>query len=387
MKLFKRPLLLLLIVFTAIFSACDNKSGNNDNANAAPQAPQPQVVQDNPNWAKEDGLYAVFNNSKGKIVCKLEFAKAPFTVSNFVTLAEGKNPKTTFRNGQPFFNGLTWHRVEPNFVIQGGDPAGNGSGGPGYEFPDEIDPSLGHSRPGTLAMANSGPNTNGSQIYITKVATPPLDGKYNVFGYVVSGMSVVNATTVGDKMDTVTIIRVGKDAQAFDAVATFNAKMLACQKQMDDARKAQEEQLQAAIKQHNAQVAQMAATYPTWDAKAKAKYPNASRTSSGLYYIIEKQGTGAIAKSGQTAVVNYTGTLWDGKKFDSSLDRGKPFEFPVGQHRVIDGWDEGFGLLKVGTKAKLIIPYYLAYGDQGTPGGPIGPKADLVFEVEMLGVK
>jgi peptidyl-prolyl cis-trans isomerase A (cyclophilin A) len=384
MKLLKRPLLLLLIGFTAVFTSCDNKSGNSD---ATTPAPQPQVIKDDPNWPNEDGLYAVFTNSKGKIVCKLEYAKAPLTVSNFVSLAEGKNPKATFRSGKPFFNGLTWHRVEPNFVIQGGDPAGNGSGGPGYEFPDEIDPTLAHSRPGTLAMANSGPNTNGSQIYITTVATPPLDGKYNVFGYVVSGMSVVNATTIGDKMDTVSIVRVGKDALAFDAVATFTAKMEAAQKQMDEARKAQEGQMQAAIKQHNAQVAQMAASYTGWDAKAKAKFPNAGRTPSGLYYLIEKQGAGALALQGQTVVVHYTGTLWDGKKFDSSLDHGKPFEFPLGQHHVIDGWDEGFGLLKVGTKAKFIIPYYLAYGDQSVAGSPIGPKADLIFDVEMLGVK
>ena len=390
MKQFKTSLSVLLILFTGLFSSCNNKSSNTDatavTKDTVAAAPAPVVAADDANWSNEDGLYAVFTNAKGKIVCKLEYTKVPLTVSNFVSLAEGKNPKATVNKGKPFFNGLTWHRVESTFVIQGGDPAGNGSGGPGYAFPDETDPTLTHAKAGTLAMANSGPNTNGSQIYITKSPTPMLDGKYNVFGYVVSGMSIVNSTVIGDKMDTVSIVRVGKDAQAFDAVATFTKKMAECQKQMDDAKKKQDEQMQAAIKQHNAQVAAMAASYKGWDAKVKAKYPTAKRTASGLYYLVTTAGTGPAAKPGQTVVAHYTGTLWDGQKFDSSVDRGQPFEFAIGQHRVIDGWDEGFGLLKVGTKGKLIIPYYLAYGDQGA-GGAIPPKADLVFDVQMLGVK
>lgn len=356
MKLLKRPLLLLLIGFTAIFTACDHKSGNTDATTPAPKAaPQPQVIKDDTAWMKEDGLYSVIFTPKGKIVCKLEYKKVPLTASNFVTLAEGKNEGTKVAKGKPFYDGLIFHRVDPGFVIQGGDPNGNGSGGPGYEFPDEVDPSLGHSKPGTLAMANSGPNTNGSQFYITLAATPNLDGRYNVFGYVVSGMSAVNATAIGDKIDSVRIVRVGKEASDFDAPKTFMAQ----------------------YKIFNA----------TFDDKVKARFPNAIKTASGLYYVIDKQGNGPLAKVGQTVTVNYTGTLWNGTKFDSSLDHGQPFSFPLGQHKVIQGWDEGFGLLRVGTKAKLIIPYKLAYGDQGTPGGPIGPKADLIFEVEMLGVK
>jgi peptidyl-prolyl cis-trans isomerase A (cyclophilin A) len=390
MKQFKKTIPILLLACTALFSSCNTKPAGDAVAAASPdtaaQAAAAPVAQDDVNWSKEDGLYAVFTNAKGQIVCKLEYVKAPLTVANFVTLAEGKNPKSTVNKGKPFFNGLTWHRVEPGFVIQGGDPNGNGSGGPGYSFINEVDPALTHSKAGTLAMANSGPNTNGSQIYITKAPTPPLDGKYNVFGYVVSGMSVVNATAIGDKMDTVTIVRVGEAAKAFDAIATFSAKMASSQKQMDDAKKQQDDQMQAAIKEHNAQIAQMAAADKGWDAKVKAKFPTAKRTASGLYYTVDKQGSGVLAKPGQTVVAHYTGTLWDGTKFDSSKDRGQPFEFPLGQHRVIDGWDEGFGLMKVGSKGKLIIPYYLAYGDKGA-GGAIPPKADLIFEVEMLGVK
>lgn len=390
MKQLKQTVPMLLIALTALFSSCNNNKPADEAqqtlpVDTTPAAPAP-VSQDDANWRSEDGIYAVFSNAKGQIVCKLEYTKAPLTVANFVTLAEGTNPKTNFRKGKPYFNGLTWHRVEPDFVIQGGDPEGTGRGGPGYEFINEVDPTLTHNRAGTLAMANAGPNTNGSQIYITKQPTPMLDGKYNVFGYVVSGMKVVNATTVGDKMDSVTIVRVGKDAEAWDAVATFNKKMAECAKIIEDQKKERDAKMQAAIKQHQAQVAQMAATYPQWDAKVKAKYPGARRTASGLYYLITTPGTGPKAKPGQIVVAHYTGTLWDGKKFDSSLDRGNPFEFTLGGHQVIDGWDEGFGYFPVGSKGKLIIPFYLGYGDQGSP--PVIPaRADLVFDVQMIGVK
>ena len=359
MKLFKRSLPLFLIAFTGLFTSCGDKSSSNDTTastiTAAPPAPVAPAIQDDTSWAHEDGLYAVISSTKGKIVCRLEYKKEPLTVANFVSLAEGKNEGTKVKKGQPYFDGMTFHRVEPGFVIQGGDPNGNGSGGPGYQFPDEIDPSLGHSQPGTLAMANSGPNTNGSQFYITLAATPNLNGRYNVFGYVVSGMSAVTATVIGDKMDSVRIVRVGQDAASFDAPKTFMAQ----------------------YKIFNA----------SFDDKVKAKFSTAKKTASGLYYVIDKQGTGAFAKTGQTVVAHYTGTLWNGKKFDSSVDRGQPFEFPIGQHRVIAGWDEGFALFRVGSKGKLIIPSKLGYGEQGTPGGPIPPNADLIFEVEMLGVK
>jgi peptidyl-prolyl cis-trans isomerase A (cyclophilin A) len=356
MKFLKKPLLLLLVGFAATFTSCDNKSSSGDSAqkDVTPAAtPVPAAVDDTA-WAKENGLYAVISTTKGKIVCELEYKKAPLTVANFVTLAEGKNEGTKVAKGKPFYDGLTFHRVDPGFVIQGGDPNGNGSGGPGYEFPNEVDPSLGHSKPGTLAMANSGPNTNGSQFYITLAATPNLDGNYNVYGYVVSGMSVVNATAIGDKIESVKIVRVGKDASDFDAPKVFMTQFKIFGASFDD--------------------------------KVKARFPNAIKTASGLYYVIDKPGTGPMAKVGQTVTVHYTGTLWNGTKFDSSVDRGEPFSFPLGQHRVIPGWDEGFGLLRVGTKGKLIIPYNLAYGDR-SPGAGIPPKSDLIFEVEMLGVK
>jgi len=169
----------------------------------------------------QDGLYAEFDTTKGKIVVKLEFEKTPLTVANFVGLAEGtKNyskdgsaPKP--QNGAPFYDGIVFHRVIKGFMIQGGDPTGTGRGGPGYRFKDEIDPSLKHNRAGILSMANAGPATNGSQFFITHVATPHLDGRHAVFGHVVEGQSVVDAIGQGDKINKLKIIRVGDKAKAF----------------------------------------------------------------------------------------------------------------------------------------------------------------------------
>lgn len=351
-----------------IFSSCNAKQPTESSTqnNQQSELKQPAMaVNENPNWSKEDGLYAEFNTSKGKIVCKLEMDKTPITVANFVSLAEGNNLKATVNKGKPFYDGLTFHRVITNFMIQGGDPQGNGSGGPGYSFADEIDASLKHVGPGILSMANAGPGTNGSQFFITHVATPWLDGKHTIFGSVVEGQTVVNAIAQGDKIESLKIIRIGAAAKKFDAPGTFanGDKLL-------------KEKAAAAAKLEGEAFAK----------KVKEKFPNAVKTASGLYYVVDKEGTGAKANKGQTVVAHYTGTFWDGQKFDSSLDRGQPFEFPLGQGRVIAGWDEGFGLFKVGSKGKLIIPYNLAYGEQGYPGA-IPPKSDLIFEVEMLGVK
>jgi peptidyl-prolyl cis-trans isomerase A (cyclophilin A) len=347
-------------------------------AQAKPAAPAPGT--ENPNWAKTDGIYAVFTTGKGKIVCELEYKKIPMTVGNFVSLCEGNNPQAKAYQGKPFYDGLKFHRVIANFMIQGGDPMGSGAGDPGYKFPDEFDPSLRHTGPGILSMANAGPGTNGSQFFITHVATPWLNDKHTIFGHVVEGQSVVNGIAPNDTMYTVRIVRVGKAAKEFDAPKAFMKGQEEGLKKAEEAKKKAEEdrlKAEAVAKEKEA----------TWDARAKAKYPNAQKTASGLYYVIDVEGTGAVPQPGQTVVAHYTGTLFDdGSKFDSSVDRGQPFEFPIGQHRVIAGWDEGFALLKVGSKGKLIIPSKLAYGSRGA-GGVIKPNADLVFEVELLGVK
>jgi peptidyl-prolyl cis-trans isomerase A (cyclophilin A) len=319
-----------------------------------------------------DGLYAKFYTTDGDILVKLEYGKAPMTVANFVALAEGDQKNTFKEAGVPFFDGIKFHRIisiangdQQDFMIQGGDPTGTGSGSPGYSFPDEFDPSLKHNRPGVLSMANSGPNTNGSQFFITIVPTPWLDNKHSIFGFVEEGQDVVNKMKKGAIMDSVRIIRIGKNAEKFDAVKAFTSA------QQDLIRKQEETRMAAKTNFEN---------------EMKAKYPGAKQTASGLMYIIEKEGTGPNPQKGQTVSVHYAGYLTDGKKFDSSFDRNEPIEFPLGMGNVIQGWDEGIALLKKGGKAKLIIPSQLAYGERGA-GGVIPPNATLVFDVELVDIK
>ncbi len=171
---------------------------------------QSQVVQ---SAELADGLYAKLRTNQGEIILKLAFEKAPLTVINFAGLAQGTKD-SNIQTGEPFYNGLKFHRVIDNFMIQGGDPKGNGRGGPGYRFKDEIT-DLKHDRAGILSMANAGPNTNGSQFFITHNATPWLDGKHTVFGHVVKGMDVVNRIKKGDFIRKVSIIRIGEKAKNF----------------------------------------------------------------------------------------------------------------------------------------------------------------------------
>lgn len=311
-----------------------------------------------------DGLYAKMETNKGAIYLAFEYKKTPMTVANFVGLAEGTIPNTA-RPNQAFYDGLIFHRVIKDFMIQGGCPKFNGTGDPGYKFPDEIDTTLKHNGAGILSMANAGPNTNGSQFFITHKETPWLNGKHSIFGHVVKGQEVVNAIQQNDTIRKVIILRKGKEAEKFDAPKVFET----LKKQKDDelilAEKQKEEQTEKLLKE---------------------KFGNAQITSSGLRYIIEKEGDGDKPKAGQTVVVHYTGMFLDGKKFDSSYDRNQPLELPIGVGRVIKGWDEGIMMLKKGSKAKLIIPYQLGYGEQGYPG-VIPPKSWLIFDVELLDIK
>jgi cyclophilin family peptidyl-prolyl cis-trans isomerase len=171
-----------------------------------------------------DGLYAEIETNKGSIIVELDYKKAPVTVANFVTLAEGKNEFVTDENlkSKPFFDGLKFHRVIEDFMIQTGDPLGTGSGDTGYKFKDEIT-DLKFDKAGVLAMANNGPGTNSSQFFITHVETPWLDGKHTIFGHVVEkGQEVVNKVVQGDNIVSVTIIRNGEAAKKFDAVKVFH---------------------------------------------------------------------------------------------------------------------------------------------------------------------
>lgn len=320
----------------------------------------------------KDGLYAEFVTSEGEFVTELYYQKAPMTVGNFVALAEGNHPKVDEEyKGEKFYDSIIFHRIIDGFMIQGGDPTGTGQGGPGYKFPDEFNPELTHEK-GVLSMANAGPGTNGSQFFITLVPTPHLDGKHSVFGKLVEGEAVVDSigkveTTPRDKpvkdvvIETVNILRKGSDAKAFDAVEAFKNGVELAEEAKAEAMALRAQQLEEASEGFEV-------------------------TDSGLRYVItEENPSGTSPEAGDMVKVHYTGYLLDGTKFDSSLDRGEPIEFPVGTGRVIPGWDEGIMLLKTGEKAELVIPSELAYGAR--PTGPIPANSILKFEVELIDVE
>ncbi|HMI06705.1 MAG TPA: peptidylprolyl isomerase [Flavobacterium sp.] len=308
----------------------------------------------------ENGIYAKFNTPKGSILVKLTHDKTPGTVGNFVALAEGNLDNKAKPQGQPFFNGLKFHRVIPDFMIQGGDPQGTGTGGPGYKFDDEFHQDLSHDTPGVLSMANSGPGSNGSQFFITHIATPWLDNKHTVFGNVVEGQDVADAIEQGDTMDSVEIIREGDEAKKWNAVEAFRT--------FEGSRAKRE-----------------AAEREAAEAKMEKLAAGFQKTESGLRYQIINKGNGKKAENNKTVSVHYEGSLENGKVFDSSYKR-KPIEFPLGQGNVIEGWDEGIALLQVGDKARFVIPSHLGYGSQGA-GGVIPPNATLIFDVELMDVK
>ncbi|WP_395053560.1 peptidylprolyl isomerase [Flavobacterium sp.] len=309
----------------------------------------------------ENGIYAKFNTTQGAILVKLMHDLTPGTVGNFVALAEGNLENKARPQGTPYYNGLKFHRVIPDFMIQGGCPQGQGTGGPGYSFDDEFHPSLKHNKPGILAMANSGPASNGSQFYITHVPTSWLDNKHTVFGEVVDGQDIVDAVAQGDVLETLEIVRVGEEAQKWNAVEAFRTFEGNRQKKIEDAKKLGE-----------AKMEELAAGF--------------DKTESGLRYKMIQKGSGKNAENGKTVAVHYEGSLETGKVFDSSYPRKKPIEFKLGQGQVIEGWDEGIALLQVGDKARFVIPSHLAYGESGA-GGVIPPNATLIFDVELMDVR
>jgi FKBP-type peptidyl-prolyl cis-trans isomerase len=309
----------------------------------------------------KDGLYAKFNTTKGAILVNLEYKRTPGTVGNFVALAEGNLENSAKPQGAPYYNGLKFHRVIPDFMIQGGCPQGTGTGNPGYKFDDEFHPDLKHDRPGILSMANAGPGTNGSQFFITHVETPWLDHKHTVFGHVKEGQDIVDGIAQGDMITTVEIVRVGADAENFNAIEAFRTFEGSREKRIAAEREAK-----------RAELDKLAAGF--------------EETQSGLRYQIIQKGKGKKAEAGNMVSVHYKGQLADGTVFDSSYKRNQPLDFQVGVGQVISGWDEGISLLHVGDKARLVIPSDLGYGAQGA-GGVIPPHATLVFDVELMDVK
>ncbi len=309
----------------------------------------------------QEGIYAKFNTTKGSILVKLTHDLTPGTVGNFVALAEGNLENKVKPQGVKYYDGLKFHRVIPNFMIQGGCPQGTGTGDAGYKFDDEFHPSLKHDRPGVLSMANAGPGTNGSQFFITHIPTDWLDGKHTVFGHVVEGQDIVDAVAQDDVLETLEIIRVGAEAEKWNAVEAFRTFEGSRAKREAAERAAAEEAME-----------KLAAGY--------------DKTESGLRYKIIQKGNGKQAEAGKTVAVHYKGALENGKEFDNSYSRKKPIEFPLGRGNVIEGWDEGIALLQVGDKARFVIPSHLGYGSRGA-GGVIPPNATLIFDVELMDVK
>ncbi|XOF35422.1 MAG: peptidylprolyl isomerase [Candidatus Electrothrix sp. YB6] len=314
----------------------------------------------------DDGLYAKIKTAKGDILLNLYYDKTPLTVINFVGLAEGtlKFGGADKPTGIHFYDGLKFHRVIKNFMIQGGCPLGTGTGGPGYTFADEIVPELRFTGPGVLAMANAGPATNGSQFFITHVATPHLNGKHTIFGHVVEGQDVVNAIAQNDVINSIEIVRVGKEAESFQADQTaFDRAQAGLAGTEKDSAAEEEKEIIKMIKE---------------------RWPDAHFSDSGLYWVVNQEGTGEKPAPGTLISAHYTGRLLsNNQKFDSSYDRGKPLQFEVGIGRVIKGWDQALSNMRKGEKRTLIIPPKLAYGSQGA-GGVIPPNAWLVFDVELV---
>jgi cyclophilin family peptidyl-prolyl cis-trans isomerase len=334
-----------------------------------------------------DGLYVELQTTQGDMVLKLEQEKTPVTVANFVSLAEGTNPfvGNEFK-GKPFYDGLTFHRVMPDFMIQGGDPLGNGTGNPGYRFKDEFDKELVHNAKGILSMANGGPNSNGSQFFITIKETPWLDGRHSVFGKVVMGMDVIDSiaavpTTTGDRpvdsviMKKVTIIRNGKEAKSYDAVEVLSDYF------------AEENALQEKLQAYGQELV--------------TQKSGATALPSGLKYLVLKEGEGPKPAVGQRVSVNYAGWLENGTLIDTSRDSiarefGRYSEL-LALHRgdfspltvvlspdmqLFAGFREAMLEMKAGDKWRIFVPPHLGYGNQGS--GPIPPNANLVFDLEML---
>jgi peptidyl-prolyl cis-trans isomerase A (cyclophilin A) len=246
-------------------------------------------------------------------------------------------------------------------MIQGGCPLGTGTGDPGYKFDDEFHPDLRHDAPGVLSMANSGPGSNGSQFFITHIATPWLDNKHTVFGNVIEGQDVVDAIAQGDVLESVEIIRVGEEAKNWNAIEAF-------------------------VGLKGARLKRAAALKAESEAKMEKLAAGFEKTESGLRYQFIQRGEGKQAEAGKIVSVHYEGSLENGKVFDSSYPRKKPIEFKLGIGQVIEGWDEGIALLKVGDKARFVIPSDLGYGPAGA-GGVIPPNATLIFDVELMDVK
>jgi cyclophilin family peptidyl-prolyl cis-trans isomerase len=352
----------IFFFFTLFLLACNNDDKNLNEVDLSTKK----------TFKTADDLTAVFYTKKGNIEIGLEYVKTPLTVANFVGLAEGQISNVHKSLGVPYYDGLSFHRVIKDFMAQGGCPSGNGTGNAGYQFDDEFHEELTHDEAGVLSMANSGPNTNSSQFFITYKSTPWLDGVHSVFGKVLKGIDVLNQIEASDKIDSIRIFRKSENAKAFNAPLVFET-----QKEIIKQRKIESIKSKYAIYQKND-------LYKYFEEYVKKTFPNAIKTPSGLYYVKSVETNNEQASAGRTVKVHYIGKHTNGEVFDQSVGK-QPFDFPLGQGMVIPGWEEGIALLKKGEKATFIIPPYLAYGEQGMPP-VIKSNETLIFEVELLGI-
>ncbi|AZQ44395.1 peptidylprolyl isomerase [Nonlabens ponticola] len=349
-----------------------------------------------------DGIYAEINTSKGTMFAKLYHEAAPATVANFVALAEGEHPLVADSlKGKPFYNGLIFHRVIEDFMIQGGDITGTGSGNIGYKFDQEINDTLNHDAKGILSMANAGPNTNGSQFFIMHKERPQLDGRYNVFGKVMEGLEVIDsiATVTTDGRDRpldsivineINIIRKGKAARKWDAPKVFKEQKEKAEQKAEEERRIATERRERAPAVRKAKAEELAAL----EKKAK-ELPGGVKI-----YTIEK-GTGGRPADKTRVMINYSGFFEDGRLFDSSyltvaqdFDNVDPRKLSGKAYRpmpvifdpaagMVQGFKDAMLSMEYGDKIVAYIPSDLAYGERGA-GNVIPPNSDLIFEMEMM---
>ncbi len=338
----------------------------------------------------KDGVYARLSTSKGKILIYLETEKAPMTSANFIALAEGNSNILGKEFKAPLYNGVKFHRVIKDFMIQGGDPQGTGEGGPGYKFYDEFHPDLKHVGPGILSMANSGPNTNGSQFFITHVKTPWLDNKHSVFGHVLEGQSVVDAIQQNDIIDSIVILRVGKKYKKYDPSKTFlncytkiDVKKSILTKHQDQAKALSEEKYKEFIFDEVKKKVKNDFSKSLFGRISLIfKSPKLIQTASGLVYVVHNYGDTSKVRKGNIISLHYTGKLFNDEKFDSSLDRNQAFDIKYKEQSLISGFEEGLALVGKNGKVTLYIPYFLGYGTKGV--SIIPPYSDLIFDLQIL---
>lgn len=314
----------------------------------------PEDLYQNGESLTQQGILAKITTDRGVLVFELDYSNAPLTTMNFINISE-----------EGFYNGMTFYRNIENYALFAGDPTGKGSSDKGYNFPQETGNLIPFDKPGILSMDAVSGMTSSSRFFITKTADPVLNKKYTAFGRLLEGNAVLFKLKRGDSITSVEIIKNGAEAQAFKSDKALFTEL--------------------SDKALNRQLETFKAENPEVFTAITALGEGVQKSLTGIYYKISKEGTGNSPAKGDTVSVHYTAMMIDGTVFDSSISRGKPFEFALGTQAVIAGWDESIMDMKVGEQRSIIIPPNLAYGD--VQAGPIPPGSWLIFQVELLDIK